>query len=46
MRLRRVQGLTKMDRLRNEKVREALRQEAVMEIVKEKHRKWKAKLDK
>ena len=43
--LRRVQGLTRMDRVRNEEVREALGQEAVIEMVKEKQRKWKAKLE-
>ena len=42
--LRRVQGLTRIDRVRNEEVREALAQEAVIEIVKEKQRKWKAEL--
>ena len=41
--LRRVEGVTRMDRVRNEKVREALGQEAVMEVAKEKQRKWKAK---
>ena len=43
--LRRVQGLTRMDRVRNEEVMEALGQEAVIEMVKEKQRKWKAKLE-
>ena len=32
--LRRVQGLTRMDRVRNEEVREALGLEAVIEMVK------------
>ena len=30
-----------MDRIRNEEVRKALGQEAVMNIVKERQRKWK-----
>ena len=38
---RRVQGLTRMVRVRNQEVREVLGQEAVTEIVKEKQRKWK-----
>ena len=33
-----------MDRVRNVEVREVLRQEAALEVVKEKQRKWKAKL--
>ena len=40
--LRRVQGLARMDRVRDEEVREVLGQEAVIEMVKEKQRKWKA----
>ena len=43
--LRRVQGLTRMDRVKNEEVREVLGQEAVIEMVKEKQRKWKAQLE-
>ena len=35
--------MTRMDRVRNEEVREAFRQKAVMEIVEKKQRKWKAK---
>ena len=42
--LRRVQGLKRMDRVRNEEVREALRQEADG-IVREKQKKWKVKLE-
>ena len=41
--LRRVEGMTRKDRVRNEQVRKALGQEAVMDIVKEKQRKWKIK---
>ena len=43
--LRRVQGLTRTDRVRIEEVREALRQKVVIEMVEEKQRKWKAKLE-
>ena len=41
--LKRVEGVTRMDRVRNEEVREAPRQEAVLEVVKEKQGKWNAK---
>ena len=37
--LRRVEGVTRMDRVRNEEVREVLRQETVLEVLKEKQRK-------
>ena len=43
--LRKVQGVTRMDRVRNKEVREALGQEAVIEMVKQKQRKWKVKLE-
>ena len=43
--LRRVEGVTRMHRIRNVEVREALGQKAVIEIVKEKQRNWKAKLE-
>ena len=43
--LRRVEGVTRKDRVRNEEVRKALGQEAVMDIVKEKQRKWKDKVE-
>ena len=43
--LRRVEGVTRMDRVRNVEVRKALGQEAVMDIVKEKQKKWKEKLE-
>ena len=36
--------MTRKDKVRNEEVKEALVQEAVMEIVNEKQMKWKAKL--
>ena len=43
--LRRVEGVTRMHRVRNVEVREALGQKAVIEIVKEKQRNWKEKLE-
>ena len=43
--LRRVEGVTRMDRVRNVEVRKALGQEGVMDIVKEKQKKWKEKLE-
>ena len=42
--LRRVEGVTRKDKVRNEEVRKALGQEAVMDIVKEKQKKWKDKV--
>ena len=36
-----VEGVTRKNRVRNEEVRKALGQEAVIDIVKEKQRKWK-----
>ena len=43
--LRRVEGVTRMDRVRNEAVRRCLGQEAVLDIVKEKQRRWKVKVE-
>ena len=43
--MRRVEVVTRMNRVRNVEVSEALGQEAVIEIVKEKQRNWKAKLE-
>ena len=43
--LRMVERVTRKDRVRNEEVRKALGQEAVMDIVKEKQRKWKDKVE-
>ena len=43
--LRRVEGVTRMDRVRNVEVRKALVQEAVMDIIKEKQKKWMEKLE-
>ena len=43
--LRRVEGVTWMDRVRNEAVRRSLGQEAVLDIVKEKQRRWKVKVE-
>ena len=37
--------MTRKDRVRNEEVRKTLGQEVVMDIVKEKQRKWKDKVE-
>ena len=42
--LRRVEGITRLDRVRNVDVREALKQEEIMEKVRHKQRAWKEKL--
>ena len=39
--LRRVEGLTKLDRVRNVDIRQRLKQEAVMEVVRMEQRAWK-----
>ena len=44
--LRRVEGVSRIDRVRNANVKEAVRQEEVMEKVKRKQRAWKEKLEK
>ena len=44
--LRRVEGVSRIDRVRNADVRETVRQEDVMEKVKRKQRTWKEKLEK
>ena len=43
--LRRVEGVTRKDRVRNEEVRKTRGQKGVMNIVKEKQRKWKDKVE-
>ena len=43
--LRRVEGVTSVDRVRNVDVRRALGQAAVMDTVKEKQRRWKDKVE-
>ena len=43
--LRRVEGVTRIDQVRNADVREAVGQEEVMEKVKRKQRAWKEKLE-
>ena len=43
--LRRVEGVTRLDKVRNEDVKRSLGQEAVMDIVKKKQRRWKAKME-
>ena len=42
--LRRVQGVTCLDRVRNEDIRRALRQDAVLDVVKAKQIAWREKL--
>lgn len=43
--LRRVEGVTRLDKVRNEDVRRSLGQEAVMNIVKKKQWRWKVKME-
>ena len=43
--LRRVEGVTRLDRVRNEDVRRSLGQEAVVNMVKEKQRRWKVRME-
>ena len=45
MPLRRVEGVTRLDRVRNEDVRRSLGQEAVVNMVKEKQRRWKVRME-
>ena len=43
--LKRVEGVTRLDRVRNVGVREAVKQEEIMEKVRHKQRAWKEKLE-
>ena len=43
--LRRVQGVTRLNRVRNEDIRRALRQDAVLDVVKAKQIAWREKLE-
>ena len=43
--LRRVEGVTKLDRVRNEDIRQTLKQEAVVKVAQKKKRVWKEKAD-
>ena len=43
--LRRVEGVTQVDKVRNEDVRQALRQATVLDVVKAKQMAWKEKLE-
>ena len=43
--LRRVEGVSRLDRVKNEDVRRSLGQEAVVDMVKEKQRRWKVKME-
>ena len=41
----RMEGVTKLDKVRNEDIRQRLKQEAVVEVARKKQRAWKEKLD-
>ena len=43
--LRRVQGVSQLDRVRNENVRQALKQDAVLHVVKARQKVWREKLE-
>ena len=43
--LRRVEGLTKLDTVKNVDIRQKLKQEAVMEVVRMKQRAWEVKVE-
>ena len=43
--LKRVEGVTRLDRVRNVGAREAVKQEEIMEKVRHKQRAWKEKLE-
>ena len=43
--LRRVEGVTLLDRVRNKDVRQALRQDASLDVVKAKQMAWREKLE-
>ena len=43
--LRRVEGVTKLDRVRNEDIRQRLKQKAVVEVAQKKQSVWKQKVD-
>ena len=43
--LRRVEGVTKLDKVRKEDIRQRLKQEAVVEVARKKQRAWKEKLN-
>ena len=43
--LRRIEGVSRRDRVRNVDIRESLSQEAVVDMMKERQRRWKEKLE-
>ena len=43
--LRRVEGVTKLNKVRSEDIRQRLKQDAVVEVARKKQRAWKEKLD-
>ena len=43
--LRRIEGVTRLDRMRNVDIREKLRQESVLDAVKRRQEKWRVRLE-
>ena len=43
--LRRIEGVSRLDRVRNVDVREKLRQEGVLDMVKSRQEKWKIRME-
>ena len=43
--LRRIEGVSRMDRVRNEDIRESLGQVAVVDMMKDRQLRWKEKLE-
>ena len=43
--LRRIEGVSRLDRVRNEDVREKLQQEGVLDMVKSRQEKWKIRME-
>ena len=43
--LRRIEGVCRLDRLKNEEVRERLGQDDILDVVRRRQEKWKEKLE-
>ena len=43
--LRRIEGVSRLDRVRNVDIREKLRQEGVLDMVKSRQEKWKIRME-
>ena len=43
--LRRIEGVSRLDRIRNVDIREKLRQVSVLDMVKTRQEKWKARME-